>query len=122
LPLQPGTREGLSELGSQIIKRVPVDTLLIHPVSCALAVSERGVAYTTGPVTSKPLITTGAGDHFNAGYCLGRLLDLEDPNCLLMAVTASGYYVRTGQSPGVAELLKTLRDESVDYTGRPEAV
>jgi len=114
-----GTPEGLSKLGRQIHKRVPVDTLLIHPLSFALAVSERGVALTTGPVTSRPLITTGAGDHFNAGYCLGRLLDLEDVHCLLAAVTGSGFYVRKKKSPTVAELIATLRDQSVDYTGRP---
>jgi len=119
LPRSPGTPEGLSRLGRQIFKRVPVDTLLLHPVPFALAVSERGVAFTTGPVTSKPLITTGAGDHFNAGYCLGRLLALEDIHCLLLAVTASGFYVRTKKSPTVAELIATLRDQSVDYTGRP---
>lgn len=118
LPRARGTPEGLSKLGRQIFKRVPVDTLLIHPVPFALGVSERGVALTTGPVTSKPLITTGAGDHFNAGYCLGRLLELADIHCLLLAVTASGFYVRTKQSPTVAELIATLRDPSVDYTGR----
>jgi hypothetical protein len=119
LPLPGGGPEGLSKLGRQIFKRLRVDTLIIHPVSFALAVSERAVALTTGPVTSKPLITTGAGDHFNAGFCLGRLLELADIHCLLMAVTASGFYVRTKRSPTVAELIETLRDQSVDYSGRP---
>jgi len=118
LPASGGTPEELSDLGRRIFKRVPVDTLVIHPLSFAFAVSEQGVAMTTGPVTSKPLITTGAGDHFNAGFCLGRLLGLEHAHCLLLAVTASGFYVRTGKSPAVAELIETLRDESVDYTGR----
>ena len=31
-----------------------------------------------GPFTAKPLITTGAGDHFNSGFCLGRLLGLDN--------------------------------------------
>jgi sugar/nucleoside kinase (ribokinase family) len=63
-----------------------------------------------GPFTDKPLITTGAGDHFNAGFVLGKLLGLENAASLLSGVAASGFYVRTGQSPGIADVVKLLRN------------
>ncbi len=63
-----------------------------------------------GPFIAKPLITTGAGDHFNSGFCLGKLLGLDNELCVLTGVTTSGFYVRTGQSPSIADLAMMLRN------------
>ena len=57
-----------------------------------------------GPYTEKPLITTGAGDHFNAGFTTGQLLGLDPEGCLALGVSTSGHYVRTGESPSLAAL------------------
>jgi hypothetical protein len=102
--------EGLVQVGQKILKRVPVGTLVIHPTHYALAVSQEGAATVEGPFTSKPLITTGAGDHFNAGFCLGKLLGLDNGLSLLTGVTTSGFYVRTAKSPTVGDLIGMLRD------------
>jgi sugar/nucleoside kinase (ribokinase family) len=104
------TREGLSALATEIHRRVPVNTLVVHPVSCALAVSKGTLSLVEGPFTPKPLITTGAGDHFNSGFCLGKLLGFDDTASLLAGVTTSGHYVRTGQSPDINELAKMLKN------------
>ncbi len=109
------TPEELMSLARDIHKRVPVQTLVVHPVRFALAVSAAGEAITFGPVTAQPLITTGAGDHFNTGFCLGKLLGLDDLDALLTGVTTSGFYVRTAKSPTVADLVRFLRDASVEY-------
>jgi len=109
------TPEALSDLGRALHQKVPVQTLVIHPVSYALAVSGGKVALTPGPTTPTPLITTGAGDHFNSGFCLGKLLGLDNLDALLAGVTASGFYVRTAKSPGVPDLVKLLKDASVKY-------
>lgn len=100
---------GLSRLGQALRARVPVDTVVIHPTAYALAVNQAGVTVVQGPFTPKPLITTGAGDHFNAGFCLGRLLGLNNEESLLCGVTTSGYYVRTAKSPGVMDLANMMR-------------
>ncbi|MEK7706911.1 MAG: hypothetical protein AAB380_02815, partial [Verrucomicrobiota bacterium] len=89
--------EGLVKVGQDILKRVPVGTLVIHPTHYALAVSLEGAATVEGPFTPKPLITTGAGDHFNAGFCLAKLLGLDNELSLLTGVTTSGFYVRTAK-------------------------
>src|SRR5262249_3298376 len=54
--------------------------------------------------------TTGAGDHFNSGFCLGKLLGFSTEQCLQTGVTTSGFYVRTGQSPVIADLAGMLRN------------
>lgn len=109
------TPEALAELGQAIHQRVAVQTLVIHPVSYALAVTQGSVAMASGPTTARPLITTGAGDHFNSGFCLGKLLGFESLDCLLTGVTCSGYYVRTAKSPAVADLARMLKDKKVKY-------
>ena len=102
--------EGLVKLGQEILKDVPVGTLVIHPTHYALAVGRDGAAIVQGPFTPKPLITTGAGDHFNAGFCLGKLLGFDNATSVLTGVTTSGFYVRTATSPTIENLVTTLRD------------
>ena len=70
--------EGLLKLATRIRERIAVNTVVVHPVSFALAVSAGDAAIVEGPFTPKPLITTGAGDHFNAGFCLGKLLGFDN--------------------------------------------
>jgi len=101
--------DGLGKLAVEINRRVTVGTLVIHPVSYALAVSQGVVSLVEGPFTPKPVITTGAGDHFNSGFCLGKLLGLDNAQSVLTGVTTSGHYVRTAQSPGIPDLAKMLR-------------
>jgi sugar/nucleoside kinase (ribokinase family) len=101
---------GLARLGQEILSFVPVSTLVIHPVAYAVAVSKAGVALAEGPFTESPLITTGAGDHFNAGFCFGKLLDLNDAMSLLIGVSTSGFYVRTAKSPTIEEIVGLLNN------------
>jgi sugar/nucleoside kinase (ribokinase family) len=102
--------EGLKKLCGEIHQRVRVDTLIIHPTAYALASGPDGVALVEGPFTPKPKITTGAGDHFNSGFCLGKLAGLPTEQCLLTGVTTSGFYVRTGQSPTLEDLTVMMRN------------
>jgi len=102
--------EGLTALCQAIHQRVRVDTLIVHPTAYALASGPDGTALVQGPFTPKPKITTGAGDHFNSGFCLGKLLGFPTDRCLLTGVTTSGFYVRTGQSPTIPDLAKLLRN------------
>ena len=107
---RPHTPEGLSETACEINSRLHLSTLVVHPVAFAVAVSDGNASVVSGPVVAKPLITTGAGDHFNSGFCLGKLIGLDNRLATLTGVTTSGYYVRTGQSPTVTQLAGMLRD------------
>jgi sugar/nucleoside kinase (ribokinase family) len=104
-----GDAEGLANLALEINRRVPINTLVVHPVSYALAAGQGKTSVVAGPYIAKPLITTGAGDHFNSGFCLGKLLGLDNELCVLTGVTTSGHYVRTAQSPSIKDLVALLR-------------
>ena len=109
-----GARDG--EAAVQAVAKFVQDKLkiagvVVHPRAYAVAASNAGVAKVTGPFVEKPLISTGAGDHFNAGFCLGKLIGADDETALQIGVGNSGYYVRTAKSPAALELagfLKTL--------------
>ena len=103
------SRDGLASLSQAIQKRTGVATLVVHPVTYALACSGGVVSVVDGPFVDRPLITTGAGDHFNAGFCLGKLIGFDNAASVLCGVTTSGYYVRTANSPGVEDLAGMLR-------------
>lgn len=106
---QAHTREGLSNLALEIQRHLKINTLVVHPVKYALAVSDGQVFTVDGPFVARPKIITGAGDHFNAGFCLGRLLGFDNELSLLTGVTTSGHYVRSATSPGLPQLAGLLR-------------
>jgi len=115
--LRPKTAEpeSLAEFGLEVAAKLNIGTLVIHPVACALAISGGKVDLVDGPYVAKPLITTGAGDHFNSGFCLGKLLGLGNAMSLLTGVAASGWYVRTGQSPSIVQVANLLKDPAVPF-------
>ena len=110
IPTNDRSRDGLATLTREIQKKTPVNSLVVHPVTHALAATAGVVSIVDGPYVAKPLITTGAGDHFNSGFCLGKLLGFDDAASVLTGVTCSGYYVRNAQSPFIEDLAAMLRD------------
>ncbi len=105
LNLSQGEAEGvLRHLASEIRTRLGIATVVVHPRASAACATARGTAWVQGPFCETPLITTGAGDHFNAGYVTGQLLGLTPEACLALGVSTSGFYVRTAQSPSLDDL------------------
>lgn len=99
-----GGPENISEVCRAISGALGIFCVVIHPIEYAVA-TLGGVTYVQeGPVTQQPKITTGAGDHFNSGFCLGLLLDADPQTALLMGVCASGYYVMNAESPNLRQL------------------
>jgi len=94
---------------SEIREALKIDTVVIHPTHFAAAADSAGATHVVGPFTAKPKITTGAGDHFNAGFCIGRLLGLDLAASLQIGVASSGYYVRNAESPHLEDIRKFLR-------------
>jgi len=95
--LEKATRETYKALG--------IYGLVVHPVKCACCVINGQFAYVEGPYCQKPKLTTGAGDNFNAGFCLGQSLGLSAEASLTLGVCTSGFYVRNAKSPTFDEVI-----------------
>lgn len=87
-----------------------ISACAVHPTAFAAAANASGSAIVEGPFTPKPKITTGAGDHFNAGFCAGYLCGGDLEQSLQTGVATSGYYVRHGDSPTRPQLAEFLRE------------
>jgi hypothetical protein len=81
-----------------------ISCVVIHPRAGAAAATAQDSAHFAGPFVREPKISTGAGDHFNAGFCLGWVLGMNLDESLCCGTATSGYYVRTAQSPSITQL------------------
>lgn len=92
-----------------IRRKLGLGHVMIHLTGCAAAAGPQGTAASEGFRCSRPAITTGAGDHFNAGFlsALGAGCPLAD--CLLAGGATSGFYVRNGKSPSRRDLIAFLQ-------------
>ena len=89
-------------------EKLGIYCLMVHPVRSACCVVDGEYFYTDGPYCAKPKLTTGAGDNFNAGFCLGKALGLDPLSSLTLGVCTSGFYVRNAHSPTF--------DQVIDFT------
>ena len=97
----------LLDRADAIRTKLNIHTSVIHPTASACVSDENGCFQVEGPFTSKPKLTTGAGDIFNSGFCHGLLVGLTAQEALCSGVCSSGYYVRNCRS--------AHRDELVDF-------
>lgn len=104
LPAPDKDESSLRHAAAAIRQSLGVATVVVHPRESAACATTAGTAWVPGPYTDKPLITTGAGDHFNGGFSQGQLLGLDPESCLALGVCTSGHYVRTGVSPTLDDL------------------
>ena len=98
------TESGLRAMAGKIRTRLDLTTVVIHPKESAACATREGTAWVPGPYVAQPLITTGAGDHFNAGFSAAQLIGLDPTACLTAGVCTSGHYVRTARSPSAGDL------------------
>ena len=108
IKLRGESQDQVTEHAAHIRLKLKINTVVIHPSSFAAAADGNGAACVAG-LTKTPKITTGAGDHFNAGFCVGRLLNGDLHTSLQIGVATSGYYVRHAKSPRLEELKKFLQ-------------
>ena len=107
---QSGKAGGLADLAAKIREKLGISVVVVHPREYAVAADPEGETMVDGPFCAKPLISTGAGDHFNAGFSLGRILGGDLEASLQIGVATSGFYVRTAKSPTLADLRKFLKE------------
>jgi sugar/nucleoside kinase (ribokinase family) len=103
----PGAKDAeaaIEDNARAIRQKLNLECVVIHPRRGAAAATENESASFEGPFVKEPKISTGAGDHFNAGFCVGRVLGFSLTESLCTGVATSGYYVRNAASPSALEL------------------
>ncbi len=112
IPIQGDPEAAIESTSAAIREKLAIYGVIIHPRKSAAATlrTETGVetGRYVGPFTSSPKLSTGAGDNFNAGFCLGQLAGLNVHQSLATGNHTSGFYVRNAHSPSLTELADFL--------------
>jgi sugar/nucleoside kinase (ribokinase family) len=104
LPGRADPEASIEESAHAIRERLNLSCVVVHPRRGAAAAVKDATAQFAGPFVQHPTISTGAGDHFNAGFCLGCVLGFNLEESLCTGVATSGFYVRSAQSPTAKDL------------------
>lgn len=110
VPFSSATGNDLAAGAEAIRAKLEISCAVVHPRSGAAAATTGERAYFEGPFVQDPRISTGAGDHFNAGFCLGWVLGLGLAESLAAGTATSGFYVRNAESPSAEQLADFLED------------
>ncbi len=108
IPVQGEPEPQIEQTAANIRKKLNLSCVVVHPRRGAAAATATETAAFAGPFVREPKISTGAGDHFNAGFCLGRVLGFSLAESLCTGVATSGYYVRTAISPEATQLAEFI--------------
>jgi hypothetical protein len=100
---------GNAAAARRIRERLGLHGVVVHAVRSAGAAVGGLSAGIEGPYCPKPKLSTGAGDHFNGGFCAGVMADLPVEQALYSGVGASGWYVRNAKSPKLDDVVGLLR-------------
>ncbi len=110
LPTPMNAEAAVEALAVAIRAKLDLATVVVHPRKGAAGATKTGSAKFDGPFVEHPKISTGAGDHFNAGFMAGQLLGLTLEESLCMGTATSGYYVRNAISPSQKQLAEFITD------------
>lgn len=104
------TQASIKIAARKIKQALGLHGVVVHTVDAAGCATPKGEFWMPGPYVKKPKITTGAGDHFNAGFALSLAQGATELEALCAGVAFSGYYVRTGKSPKMKDALDMIKE------------
>ncbi len=91
-----------------------ISRVIIHRSSFAVSATADGGFIQAARFCPNPRKSTGAGDRFNAGFCLGLAQGMTDPDSLTLGCAAAGYFVRNARSASQQELVGFLKSWADD--------
>ncbi|MDR2019740.1 MAG: hypothetical protein LBQ14_03145 [Treponema sp.] len=89
----------------KLAEAMALEEVVIHGAGLAAAADKKTCRTVRGITVQPPVILTGAGDNFNAGYCLGKLCGLDSTSCLYLADISASLYVKQGFSADIDAII-----------------
>lgn len=109
LPQAREESDAVTAQAAALRSHLGISEVVIHRLRFAASATALAATSAPGPFTDSPRRSTGAGDRFNAGWLLGRLLGWEPAGRLSLGGAASGFFVRNARSASLADLVSFLR-------------
>lgn len=101
---------GIDDAARTVRSALGLSCVVAHRREGSAASWEGGDASFDGAFVKRPRMSTGAGDHFNAGFSLAWRLGLPVPQALAVGSGVSGLYVRSGESPSLTKIVSFLSE------------
>jgi len=98
----------LQSAAASLRESLGIDVVILHSRFCTASAGHDASHAFEGPYTNSPVLSTGAGDHFNAGWLLADRLGLPAPQRLAVGSAVAGWYVRKGLSPTLSDVCAFL--------------
>jgi len=98
----------IKQVAIDTAKAVGIDALVVHTRKESIVVSKDECSVCDTDFQKEPVISTGGGDNYNAGFALGLLLGLDYKECGAFANSTSSYYVSTGKTPRLNDIAEHL--------------
>jgi sugar/nucleoside kinase (ribokinase family) len=108
LPAAGTVPESVPQQAHSLRERLGIAEVVIHHIKFAAVANATETAIMDIFYCAKPKKSTGAGDRFNAGYCLGLLLKLDARSRLVCANASAGFFVREARSASLPELAQFI--------------
>ncbi len=108
LPAAGTVPESVPQQAHSLRERLGIAEVVIHHIKFAAVANATETAIMDTFYCAKPKKSTGAGDRFNAGYCLGLLLKLDARSRLVCANASAGFFVREARSASLPELAQFI--------------
>lgn len=100
--------KSLTAKGRHVFNQLKIDRLVVHPIDRCFVFETEKKHELKGKLVSKPKVTTGGGDNFNAGFTFGLVHNCTTEHAMILAMATSGFYVANGKSPDINELIEHL--------------
>jgi sugar/nucleoside kinase (ribokinase family) len=93
-----------------LAQSIKIDTIVVHSSKCCYTINSREeISSFPTQFNPSPVLLTGGGDNFNAGYALGMILEQRGEICNVFGNAMSGYYITYGLSPDLQNLKKYMQ-------------
>lgn len=106
-PADAGEEEAMQQAAA-LRELLGTSRVVVHRIRFAVSATADGTFAQPSPFCARPKKSTGAGDRFNAGFCLGLSLGLGDRDALALGCATAGFFVRHARSADHRELVDFL--------------
>lgn len=101
------------EIGRALRRQLGAESLFLHTSRKSFCFTKEEESSFEGVYLEHPVTVTGAGDHFNAGVCVGLLGGLTPHQALALGQMEASCYVESGKTPDRDRLLRFWENQKM---------
>lgn len=99
----------MEELVSALQAVLGCHRLVVHLVDGCYCGCDGELLVQNNRYIAHPVLSTGGGDNFNAGFVYGLLCEMDCSDCIRLANGVASFYVANGHSPKPEELVEWMK-------------